>query len=206
MSTLDHKIRQLHEALAKAINSDLSSVTPERGLTDQTYYCKLDFAQGKGDSELHNVKTLLVANIACLRDHLKAWCSKSGKPFHGDELIDTDQNVALVHDLWNIDKHAELNRPPRSGHQPEVHNLRQALRLSTGTAPGSSSVFTFDPSTGAMRTHMQGSGSVELVISGEVVNEHGAVLGDFAQICETASTAWEQLLKQAGVPVPARQL
>jgi len=47
ISTLDRRVRQLHEALAQAINSDLSSVRPEIGVTDHTFYCNLDFSQGK---------------------------------------------------------------------------------------------------------------------------------------------------------------
>ena len=57
-------------------------------------------------------------------------------PFHGNALITSNKAVALVHDLWNIDKHAELNSPPRSGHKPKLTELQTALTVSAGSAAG----------------------------------------------------------------------
>ena len=50
---------------------------------------------------------MLLNNIACLKDHLKSWCKKNNKPFAGDQLINSNRDVAIIHDLWNLDKHAE---------------------------------------------------------------------------------------------------
>lgn len=204
LDLLDRKIRQMHEALGGLKDSDLSSIKPERLSTHQGFYFKVDFSQGNTEAGLANIASLLIANIACMKDHLKVWCSKNNKIFEGENLINSDKNVALIHDLCNIDKHAELNRAPRSGHRPRVQGLSQTLGLSVGTSAGSSAIFTIDPRTGEMKTQTQGDGSVKLVITGQVVNEHGALLGDFAEICETATTVWEQALNRAGVTIPAR--
>ncbi len=204
LKLLDHKIRQMHEALGGLEESDLSSITPERVITPHVYYCQVDFAQGTTEIGLANIASLLVANIACMKDHLKAWCAKNGKGFDGENLINANKDVAIVHDLWNIDKHADLNRPPRSGHRPKVQNLRQFLKLLTGASAGSSAVVTIDPRNGKMKTETTGGGSVNLAINGDVVDQHGMLLGDFAKICERATTAWEQALSRAGVPIPAR--
>ena len=201
---LDRKIRQMHEALGSLAAGDLSSIKPERSLTQNHFYCMIDFSAGKSDAELSNMATLLVANIACLKDHLKVWCQTNNKAFEGDKIIDSDRCVALVHDLWNIDKHAELTRPPRSGHHPRIRGLRQTLNLITGTTTGSGAMITFDPYTGQMTTRTLGGASVKLVVSGEVVDAGGNLLGDLAEICEKATTAWEQALTQAGVPIPTR--
>lgn len=152
LDLLDRKIKQMHEALGNLEEANLSSIKPEQGSTPRGYYCKVDFSQGKTDAGLANIATLLIANIACMKDHLKAWCSKNCKAFEGDTLINSDKNVALIHDLWNTEKHAELNSKPRSGHHPKIQGLNQALSLSTGTSAGSSAVFTFDPRTGEMKT------------------------------------------------------
>ena len=37
-----------------------------------------------------------------------------------DQLIDSNRDVAIIHDLRNLDKHAELNRPSRSGLSPRL--------------------------------------------------------------------------------------
>ena len=104
LDLLDIKIRQMHEALGNLRESDLSTLKLERGITDQGFYLMIDFSQGNTEAGLANITSLLVANIACMKDQLKVWCSKNNKVFAGESLIDSDKNVALVHDLWNIDK------------------------------------------------------------------------------------------------------
>ena len=205
LDLLDRKIRQMHESLGNLEESDLSSIKPEQAATPHGYYCKVDFSQGKTDAGLANIATLLITNIACMKDHLKVWCSKNNKVFEGDTLINSDENVALIHDLWTTEKHAELNSKPRSGHHPNIQCLNQALSLSTGTSAGSAAGFIFDPRTGEMKTQIQGDGGVKLAITAQVVDEHGALLGEFSVICEKATAAWEQALKRAGVAIPARQ-
>ena len=208
LDLLDLKIRQVHEALGALKGSDLSSIKPERLSAYQGFYLEVDFSQGNTEAGLANIASLLITNIACMKDHLKVWCSKNNKVFEGENLINSDKNVALVHDLWNIDKHAELDRAPRSGHRPRIQGLSrglsQMLSLSTGISAGSSAMITIDPRTGTMKTQTQGDGSVKLVITGQIVDEHGAVLGDFAEICEKATAAWEQALNRAGVTILAR--
>lgn len=204
LDLLDRKIRQMHEALGNLEESDLSTVSAERFMTPHRYYCTLDFSQGATDAGLANIATLLIANIACMKDHLKVWCSKNNKAFKGDELINSDRNVALVHDLWNTDKHVELKGPTRSGHLPKLHDLHKALNLSTGPSAGSSAFLTLDPQTGELRIETDGGGNAKLVIRGQVLNEHGTLLGEFADLCEKATSSWEQALNQAGVTVPSR--
>lgn len=162
----------------------------------------IDFSEGNTGAGLANIASLLVANIACMKDHLMVWCSINNRVFTGERLIDSDKNVALIHDLWNIDKHAELNRTPRSGHRPRIQGLHQALCLSTGQGADSSAAFTFDPLTGGVKVLTQGSGSVTLAITGQVIDEHGTQLGDFADISEKATAAWEKELSRAGVIIP----
>ena len=200
LDILDRKIRQMHEALGQLQNSDISSVKSEEERTGTRYYCKVDFSGGKSDAELANVATLLVANIACIKDHLKSWCKSADRVFEGDALIDSDINVAIVHDLWNIDKHAELDKAPRSGCIPKIKDLHQSLRLSTGKQAHSISPDDMYIQTGL---RLVGSGSATLAISGSVVDENGKTLGDFSDICEKAVVSWEKALLRAGVPIPS---
>lgn len=181
LELLDRKIRQMHAALGGLEESDLSSIAPERIITPHLYYLLVDFNQGTTEVGLANIASLLIANIACMKDHLKAWCAKNGKSFDGENLINTNKDVAIVHDLWNMDKHSDLNRPPRSGHRPKVQNLRQSLNLSTGTNAGSSTEVTIDPRTGRMKTKTKGGGSVNLVINGDVVDEYGVLLWKYCE-------------------------
>lgn len=205
LDVLDRKIRQMHQALGDLANEDLSQLKTEYSETDYGFYQKLDFNQGQSDAQLANTATLLIANIASIKDHLKAWCVQNNNSFEGDRLIDSNIDVATIHDLWNIDKHANLNRPPRSGQTPKLINISQQLSLSTGTGGSSSASFSMDPRTGEMKVQTTGSGSVSLVIDAEIVNENNANIGRFAETCERATSAWENALVTAGVPVPSRQ-
>jgi len=202
IDTLDRKIRQMHLALANIKNEDFSTIKMERGETVGGFYCAINFNDSTSDVELANVASLLVSNIACLKDHLKIWCKKHGRSFEGDKLIDSNLSVALVHDLWNVDKHAELNKPPRSGHHPKLTGLRRVLALSSGTQTGSSSSFSFNPRAGKVIIGTSGSGAVQIVLFAQIVDENNTPLGLFSTICEQAAAAWEQELKKAGVPIP----
>src|SRR6266508_6146785 len=117
----------MHEALGALATSDLSSVVPQGGITPEGFYWTVDFTQGSTDAGLANIASLLIANIDWLKDHLKAWCKTNGKPFEGDNLIDSEKDVAIIHDLWDLDKHADLNSPPRSGYRAKLKNLRRQL-------------------------------------------------------------------------------
>ena len=197
---LDLRIRQLHEAMGRVRTADLAAVQPRAGLVGHVYYVGVDFSDGVTDAELANIVSLFVANIACLKDHLKAWCKAHNKPFHGDTLIDSNRDVGIIHDLWNRDKHFHLKQS-RTGSFPEIHNISRAARLSTQAQAGSWVAMTLAP-TGQLRTH--GDGKVELVVDADVVDSTGARLGDLIEIAERAITEWEKALVAAGVVVPPR--
>lgn len=165
------------------------------------FYVWCDFSGGASEAELANVASLCIANIVCFKDHLKAWCTASGKPFQGDALIDSNRDVAIIHDLWNRDKHYDLARS-RSKLFSEVRNLIRVARLTTQTQAESWVAIAMDPRTGQLKTH--GDGKVELVIGADVLDSTGARAGDLTEIAERAVDAWEQTLTAAGVTIPPR--
>jgi len=196
---LDLRIRQLHEAMGQARSSDLSAVQSRAGVVGDRYYVAVDFSDGVSDAELANIVSLCIANIACLKDHLKAWCNAHSKLLQGDPLIDSNRDVGLIHDLWNRDKHFDLSQS-RTGLFPEIRNISRSARLTTQAQAGSWVAMTLDPRTGQMKTH--GDGKVELVIDADVVDANGARIGDLLEIAEQAVVAWETALADAGVVVP----
>jgi hypothetical protein len=131
----------------------------------------------------------LLNNIACLKDHLKAWCNKNGKPFTGEYLINNNQNVAIIHDLWNLDKHAELNRRSRSGLSPTF----QSPPIAAIVPKGSSFVLDFKMVNGRLQS------PVNLRIAAIVVDEHGNSLGSLEDTALRAVTAWEAEFVRTGV-------
>ena len=202
IDTLDRKIRQMHAALSDTKSDDISSIQVQRHETATGFYCSINLNGGTDDAQLANVASLLVANIACIKDHLKVWCQKQGVSFEGENLINSSQPVALIHDLWNIDKHAELNRPPRSGHKPKLVGLRRVLSVSSGPQANSGGFFVFNMNTGKAISGASNGGAVQLALTAEIVDENNVKVDEFITVCKQATAAWEQELRRAGVPVP----
>jgi hypothetical protein len=197
MVNLDLRLRQMHAAFGNLQTKDFSTVRVYTETTDADgrRWTRTTTDFGGNEADLANVADLLVDNIACLKDHLRAWCRANGRPFRGEELINSNRDVAIVHDLWNIRKHAELDRRPRSGFMPQLKGLSRGVRSG-----GGSLVLDLDPATGGF-TNAHGA-NPSLIISGQVVDEHGNQLGSFQTICESAIAAWEATLIEAGVRRP----
>ena len=149
---------------------------------------------------MENVLATLVANVASLKDHLKVWCATQSIASPGDGLIDSDISVALIHDLWNRDKHCALSRP-RSGHKPLIQDVHQSLSVEPIDGPGSSVEGRFDPETGETRVVAGPNTKLSLVIDGEIVDESGMKLGGVLQTCTKALDSWEATMAACGVPL-----
>lgn len=196
---LEEKTRQMHAALGNIVENDLSKIIVHKEISDSSRNTWVRFSEGTTEAELQNTITLIVSNIASLKDHLKKWCQTNNVSFQGESLIRSNRDVALVHDLWNSDKHGGLDRQPRSGIYPKIANLNKVLSMNSGTIPGSVTYFTMDPKTGEIVTGSSGSGKIEHKIIADVVDEQGTRVGDFEEICFNAASAWEALMIGSGV-------
>lgn len=204
MDPLERKVRQMNAAVGNTVDPDISKVVAQTGLTAEgLQFFKVDANAGVDPIELDNKASQLIANIACLKDHLKAWCQRNNIPFGGEALIDSNRSVALIHDLWNTDKHAVLSRPPRSGIRPELKDLQRVISMSSGTQPGSMSFLSWDR-TGAMRSSStEGGGSTTLRLHARIVDSaNGETVADFMVTCQEAVSAWETEMKNSGVVLP----
>ncbi len=97
----------MHTELAGFATDDLWMIRPEFESSNGRVYTMVDYNRSSDRIALANAASLLIANIASIKDHLKVWCKKQNVPFHGDALINSDKTGALVHDLSNTDKHAQ---------------------------------------------------------------------------------------------------
>ena len=199
---LDLRIRQMHSSLSGMATADLSTVVVRQGVDAQgRFYSGVDFSDGVPDTQAMNMAEKLIENIARIKDHLRVWCTQNHQPFSGDAVIRGNRSVALVHDLWNTQKHAELNRLPRSGVKPNLADVERSMRLTTGGSGPSTVMMTFDRS-GKPVVASSGGGRGELVVDGDIVDEDGTRIGGLIDICTDAVIAWERALTEAGVAVP----
>ncbi len=194
---INQRLERINHSFVSLKNKNFSQIETSTSVSGDIYSATIDFNGGKTEAELKNSVYLLISNIASIKDHLKAWCLSNSKVFTGDHLIDQDINVSIVHDLWNIDKHPEYNNP-RSGFLPKIVNLKQTLLSSVGTGAGYT-IFSFDPSTGENKIESGGSGSVDLSINGNIVNERGEIIGNLVDVCNQALLSWEKELRRLGI-------
>jgi hypothetical protein len=90
--SIEQKIEQVYKALEEMqITEKLPTVKPEIKRTAGSVSFAFDFKKGADTPTAANRASQLLANIACLKDHLKVWCNKQNKPFAGDALIDSNR-------------------------------------------------------------------------------------------------------------------
>src|SRR4051812_23226095 len=99
LEQIDHRIRRMYAAMSEVRTSDLSAARVSSAVVGDRVETVLEFSGGRSQSQLENAVMQLVANIACLKDHLNAWCSSRGFAPPGDALINSNRDVALIHDL-----------------------------------------------------------------------------------------------------------
>lgn len=196
---LTSKIRRIYQALSVTNSVDWQNIEALGVDSEGRIGWSIDFNQDRPNEELLNIVHSLIGNIASVKDHLKLFCDSRGKSFEGDTLINTNQDVALIHDLWNADKHGKLTKS-RSGKFPSLSDVSQVLSLTSGTTPGSGASFMMSMD-GKPVVNVSGGGKAELKIVGQIMDRHGIFIGALEDILERAIAAWESVLADAGVPV-----
>src|SRR5262249_12791863 len=138
---------------------------------------------------------------ASLKDHLKGWCEQNGVTFDTENVLNSNQDTAIIHDLWNIEKHGKLNRPPRSGFIPRIGPISLEMVNPDGKSTSESiSQISRNSYGGADFTNSKGEKLVAR-IRAKVLSDNNAELGDVLDICESAISQWRNAYQAAGVRV-----
>ncbi len=172
----------------------LSSMRPQVRQSAGRFSVSFDFTKGIDETAAANRTSQLIGNIACLKDHLKVWCVKQSKPFTAEQLINSNSDVAIVHDLWNLDKHGALKKS-RSGLFPRLGSP-PATSLVMKAGPSGQQPMVNIPLFGSS---IQANAGASLRVVATVVDKDGNVIGNLEAICERAIEAWEAEFKKSGV-------
>ena len=199
LEVLERKLKQMHAALGAASSFETVQLSPVFYATEGGGMIDIDFNGGTDPIQLANAASLMIANIASLKDHLQAWCKRAGVPSPAENVLNHNRSVSLIHDLWNIDKHAELNRPPRSGTVPKLVNLRRFVVLPAGAPSGAEFRLEYQGDNQFL-AQLSPTGAGVLRFSGQIVDGENNVLGDFYETCQNAAAAWAQALAACDVP------
>jgi tetratricopeptide (TPR) repeat protein len=160
----------------------------------------------KKDMELllKNMSYAAIHNIASLKDYFKEWCNEEKNGIKADDVIDKQkESVAVIHDLWNINKHRKLNSKPRSGTLPKIINLRPEIILITKS--NGYAIISQDSYTGAQLLETNCNGDAYLYIHGDIVDSNNKVIGKLYETCEKALHIWEDTISKAGINIPEHQ-
>lgn len=194
------RLQRIYAALDAAIETDIKKALPVLLSSAQGRGIVQDFRGSLSDAEFENLAHSIIHNIANLRDHTRSWIVKSAKGVNKkqvDEFLKANESVAVIQDLSNNDKHGY---PPRnggfSGKAPRLTNIRRIMRLTTGAGPEGRVSFTIAPS-GEQR--VAGTGSANLIVTADVLNSDGTLIGDLHTIQLKALEAWEQFLRELRV-------
>lgn len=190
LSTLVDDMRQ---ALDDFSNAPFESVVPEVVQGGMS----VNFDSARTSSQKRNNVKLLLGAIGPAKDHLKEWCKDNNMPFEGDNIIKNNNDVAVVHDLWNLDKHKRLNTKPRSGFLPTLSKPEISMNTSIPAGATGGVVITLSPQTGKMEVIQDGSGTVRLELNVEVFNGKKSI-GQLSEICSRAIDVWAAEFKRVG--------
>lgn len=201
---MNMRLRQMHAAMGEVAVSDLSRLgfrKRKKGETAVFDVFDIDFSLGADDAQLNNIVESLLHNLGSLRDHLQAYCDASGRKFEGDDLINSNLDVGVVHDLWNRSKHPNPNRS-RSKLFPRLKNIRRTMRVMP-TSDDATIEFVIDPRTG-QPTVRTGDANATVEVFAEVFDNRGQKIGLLMDIAQRAISAWEAEMTKVGLPLPAK--
>lgn len=195
---LTSRIRRIYAAVEASQEYCVGRLTGTVVSTPHIYGVHQDFSGDLSPEEMSNTAHTTIHNIANLRDHLRGWTRRNGKDVA--KLVatfDGSLSLRIIQDLSNNDKHGY---PPRDGGHagmlPRIEDIGRVMKLSPGASAGSAIMMVM----GARgQPIISGSGSARVVVTGEVVDKDGKIIGDLFDIEQQAIQAWENLLADFGV-------
>lgn len=195
---LTFRLRRIRAAIASNEDPDLGKFPAQVFIGKNFRLVSQDFRDGQSDEQIANRANNLIHSIANLRDNLIHWAKAHGKsPQRVWDTFRASFPIRVIMDLSNVDKHGyPLDRGSASGRDPKLVDADSVLSIKGGT-PGRWSGVRADPATG--RLHKFGDGAAAVIITGQVVDKDGVVLGDLWSIGLQAVTDWEALLTEYGV-------
>jgi len=194
---VESRLRRIYAAINATKEFDMARLPARVFRSEKAVGVFQNFAGDMTEPEMANAAHSVIHNIANLHDHLKRWVATGGSDKAIiDRAFDSSIDLRIIKDLSNNDKHGY---PPRdrghSGRSPKLTNIRGQMRL---TAKGGGGWVTMMLGSGGV-PKISGDGTAVAVITGDVVDEDGSMIGDLFEIEVHATAAWEFLLKDLGI-------
>lgn len=185
----------MYAALGETVEEDVSTFKPKVIRHETTTEFFQDFRGGLTEEQIVNVAHTAIHNIANLSDHLRQWAKRNSlDQTRVGETIANSLDLKVIIDLSNVDKHGY---PPRdrglSGKALRLVDVNRVMRISSGSEPHSGAFVVMTPTP---LPHVHGSGSVDVVVTGRVIDDSDNLVGELQDFMNNAVAAWEALLQE----------
>lgn len=193
-------IQERLERLYSAVNERYDQVTDDSIIEkttirdDGVFEHRVTF--GSNDEAQNKNKVMNVIHaIASLKDHIKSKLTEMGNdPRDYEKYIDDNLSIALITDLDNKDKHGGTLRSPRTDKNPQLANIRQALR-----GKGKTSFAVATSFSGMKSTITRNQGNIKLEIVGDVIDGSGSLVARLEDVIESSLGLVEGFMKSKGI-------
>lgn len=187
------RIKRIYSAIDALEETDFDSFEPTVIRDGNTIKISQNFEGDLSEEELSNLAHSMIHNIANLYSNLRKWAARNHvKVSEVDKVFNSSNEIKIIQDLSNNDKHGY---PPRnggrSGISPKIEKFTRGMQLTSVSQEGGALVLTFDSSG---KPKVLGEGKAAVVISGEISDVKGQIIGNLYLIAKKALDAWEVLL------------
>jgi len=190
------RIRRMYAAVGETVETEMGQLPAFVITTDKINAVFQDFRGNKTPEQIENVLHSLIAIVASLEYHLRRWAHHNGhEPNKVTATFRDSRPLQIIHDLWNSEKHGypSPNGRDRSGVAPTLRGVRRVMRLTT--QPRKGSVVAMTMGRGGVPV-IHGDGNAAAVITGEVVDVDGNMIGDADVLLSQAVDDCESLMQQ----------
>ncbi len=190
------KIKRIYSAVGEMNEKDLNTLTPIPVKEGDFKGVKFNVRNDLTDEQLTNYCYSAIHNVSNLKDNITKWAKNNGKD--SQKILDEfnkSQELKVLSDLSNQDKHGGDDRDGGfSKLYPKLNNVRRLLQISST-----------DPNTPAQigplldgKINIVGN-NTKLVITGDIFDSNGQLVGDLNDYLGKALVIWESILKSYGL-------
>ena len=192
------RVQRLYAAIGATEETDISKFMPKVINDGSRVGFYQDWSGGRSDAELANTAHILIYNIANLKDVLKKWAVRKGKDkTEVDNAFKSSQALKIIKDLSNNDRHGyDPKKRGNSGKSPRVDRITSIMRMTTKPQKGSFVSLTLNRQG---VPQIAGSGTAEVIITGDILDRAGNKIGDLHETALEAVKIWESVLGDFGV-------
>ena len=192
------RVQCLYAAIGATQETDTSKFMPKVIDDGSRVGFYQDWSGGLSDAELANTAHILSYNTANLKDVLTKWAVRKGKDkTEVDTAFKSSQALKIIEDLSNNDRHGyDPERGGNSDKSPRVDRITSIMRVTTKPQKGSFVSLTLNRQG---VPQIAGSGTAEVIITGDILDSAGNKIGDLHETALEAVKIWESVLGDFGV-------